>query len=151
MFEDTSTGSFIKNTFMFRWSAAKKSGVSSNSSRSTNKPMTIGRVNGRANGLGFVERAEANKGFKKFNDDEYGVSMASVAVGDESEHELQDLGRLEAQTEFLDDEESDRRSLVRSSVQPSEHGQKRSSSARRQSKSKIFRTRDVMVDIRTAP
>ncbi|KAG9692055.1 NADH-ubiquinone oxidoreductase, partial [Aureobasidium melanogenum] len=112
VFEDTSTGSFIKNTFMFRWSTSKKSGVSSSSGRSIEKPVTIGRVNGRTNGLGFVERAEANKGFKKFNDDEYGVSMASVAVGDESEHELQDLGRLEAQTEFLEDDENDRRSLT---------------------------------------
>ncbi|KAG9624687.1 NADH-ubiquinone oxidoreductase, partial [Aureobasidium melanogenum] len=93
VFEDTSTGSFIKNTFMFKWSTSKKSGVSSSSGRSIEKPVTIGRANGRTNGLGFVERAEANKGFKKFNDDEYGVSMASVAVGDESEHELQDLGR----------------------------------------------------------
>ncbi|KAG9603246.1 hypothetical protein KCU97_g1617, partial [Aureobasidium melanogenum] len=130
VFEDTSTGSFIKNTFMFRWSTTKKSGVSSSSGRSIEKPITIGRTNGRTNGLGFVERAEANKGFKKFNDDEYGVSMASVAVGDDSEHELQDLGRLEAQAEFLEDDENDRRSL---------------------SKSKIFKTRDVRVDIRSAP
>ncbi|KAG9522951.1 NADH-ubiquinone oxidoreductase, partial [Aureobasidium melanogenum] len=77
VFEDTSTGSFIKNTFMFRWSTSKKSGVSSSSGRSIEKPVTIGRANGRTNGLGFVERAEANKGFKKFNDDEYGVSMAT--------------------------------------------------------------------------
>ncbi|KAK6004770.1 hypothetical protein QM012_008632 [Aureobasidium pullulans] len=150
LFEDTSTGTFIKNTFMFRWTASKRSAVSSNSGRSIEKPVTIGRVNGRANGLGFVERAEANKGFKKFNDDEYGVSMATVAGGDESEHELQDLGRLEAQAVFLDDE-SDRRSLMRTSETPLERRQSRSNSAHRQSKTKIFKTRDVRVDIRSVP
>ncbi|KAI5247384.1 hypothetical protein E4T42_06003 [Aureobasidium subglaciale] len=136
VFEDTSTGSFIKNTFMFRWSGSKKSGVSSSSSRSTEKPVN------RANGLGFVERVEANKGFKKFNDDEYGVSTASVAVGDEREVlELQDLGRLEAQDDFHDGDESDRKSLVRASMTPSEG----------RSRSKIFKTRDVRVDVRNAP
>lgn len=151
VFEDTSTGSFIKHTFMFKWTGSKKSGVSSSSGRSIEKPITIGRANGRTNGLGFVERAEANKGFKKFNDDEYGVSMASVAVGNESEHELQDLGRLEAQAEFLEDDENDRRSLVRTSRPPYERRESRSNSAHRQSKSKIFKTRDVRVDIRSAP
>ncbi|KAI5235998.1 hypothetical protein E4T43_08881 [Aureobasidium subglaciale] len=109
VFEDTSTGSFIKNTFMFRWSGSKKSGVSSSSSRSTEKPVN------RPNGLGFVERVEANKGFKKFSDDEYGVSTATVAVGDEREVlELQDLGRLEAQDDFQDGDESDRKSTSQS-------------------------------------
>ncbi|KAI5196771.1 hypothetical protein E4T39_07617 [Aureobasidium subglaciale] len=104
VFEEGSTGSFIKNTFMFRWSGSKRSGASSSSSRSTEKPVN------KPNGLGFVERTEANKGFKKFNDDEYGVSTATVAVGDDRETlELQDLGRLEAQDDFQDGDESDTR------------------------------------------
>ncbi|CAD0092324.1 unnamed protein product [Aureobasidium vineae] len=149
-FEDTSTGSFIKNTFMFKWSGSRKSGASSDSSGSIDKPVTIGRAQGRANGFGFVERSEGNKGFKKFNDDEYGVSMATVAVGDDGDPtEMQDLGRLEAQTDYReDDDENDRRSLVRTSMPPS---QSRSNSAHRQSKSKIFKTRDVRVDISSTP
>lgn len=92
--------------------------------------------------MGFVERSEANRGFKKFNDAEYGVSTATVAVGDEREMtELQDLGRLEAQDDFREEEEEDKKSLVRASMTPSE----------RQSRSKIFKTRDVRVDVRTAP
>ncbi|KAI4722978.1 hypothetical protein E4T48_00762 [Aureobasidium sp. EXF-10727] len=119
-FEDTSTGSFIKNHFMVKWSGSRKSGASSDSSGSTDKPVTIGRAPGRANGFGFVERSEGNKGFKKFNDDEYGISLATVAVGDDGDPtEMQDLGRLEAQTEYLeDDDENDRRSLVRTSMPP---------------------------------
>ncbi|KAI4741375.1 hypothetical protein E4T50_08177 [Aureobasidium sp. EXF-12298] len=149
-FEDTSTGSFIRKTFMFKWSSGKDSGVSSSSARSTDKPLTIGRANGRANAFGFVERAEANKGFRQFNDEEYGVSMATVAVGDETEmNELQDLSGLGVQAEdFHDDDGNDRRSLVRASMTPSER-QDRSTSQHRQSKSKIFKTRDIRVDITT--
>jgi hypothetical protein len=149
-FEDTSTGSFIRKTFMFKWSSGKDSGVTDSSSRSTDKPVTIGRVNGRANGFGFVERSEANKGFRQFNDEEYGVSMATVEVGDEVEmNELQDLSGLSAPSEeYQEDDENDRRSLVRASQTPSER-QDRSSSQHRQSKSKIFKTRDIRVDITT--
>lgn len=150
-FEDTSTGSFIRKTFMFKWSAGKDSGVSSSSARSTDKPLTIGRANGRANAFGFVERAEANKGFRQFNDEDYGVSMATVQVGDEADMtELQDLSGLAAPTEedFPEDDGNDRRSLVRASHTPSER-RDRSSSQHRQSKSKIFKTRDVRVSITT--
>ncbi|THW51720.1 hypothetical protein D6D22_00638 [Aureobasidium pullulans] len=134
--ESSSTGSLIKNTFMFKWSSAKRSGISSSSSQSRS-----GKAVSRPSGMGFVERSEANRGFKKFNDAEYGVSTATVAVGDEREMtELQDLGRLEAQDDFREEEE-DKKSLVRASMTPSE----------RQSRSKIFKTRDVRVDVRTAP
>jgi hypothetical protein len=147
VFEDTSTGSFIRKTFMFKWSSGKDSGVSDSSTRSTDKPVTIGRTNGRANAFGFVERAEANKGFRQFNDEEYGVSMATVAVGDEADMtELQDLSGLGGAQSPEPDDENDRRSLVRASNTPSER-QSRVNSQHRQSKSKIFKTRDIRVDI----
>jgi len=151
-FEDTTTGSFIRKTFMFKWSSGKDSGVSSSSARSTDKPVTIGHAKGRANAFGFVERAEANKGFRQFNDEEYGVSMATVQAGDEAETmtELQDLSGLGVPTEedFPEDDGNDRRSLVRASHAPSER-RERSISQHRQSKSKIFKTRDVRVSITT--
>jgi hypothetical protein len=147
VFEDTSTGSFIRKTFMFRWSSGKDSGVSDSSTRSTDKPVTIGRTNGRTNGFGFVERSEANKGFRQFNDEEYGVSMATVAVGDEADMtELQDLSGLGRAQSPEPDDENDRRSLVRASNTPSER-QSRANSQHRQSKSKIFKTRDIRVYI----
>lgn len=76
--------------------------------------------------------------------------MATVAVGDETEmNELQDLSGLGVQAEdFHEDDENDRRSLVRASMTPSER-QDRSNSQHRQSKSKIFKTRDIRVDITT--
>lgn len=125
-FEAGSTSSFLRNTLMFKWTTRKSA---TSSSRSRN-----GKRASRPSGLTFVERSDGNKGFRKFNDAEYGISTTTVMAGDEREsQELQDLGRL---GEWAQEDRSEK-SLVRTSIIPDDP----------RGRTKITKTRDVRVNV----
>jgi hypothetical protein len=111
--------------------SSKRSGISSSQSQND-------KILSRPSGLTFSERTEANRGFTKFDGDDYGISITTVKAGEGGQMmELQDLGGLEAQDDFREEDRSIK-SLIRASVGSSEH----------RGKSKIFQTRDVWVDVK---
>lgn len=97
-----------------------------------------GKHSSKQGPLSFVERSEALKGFKRFNDADYGLTTTSVVADgttkSEFSTELQDLGSLEAQDIYTSEDKSSS-SLVRRSCSLSD------------ARAGITRRCDVSVDI----
>ena len=133
--ESNSIGSFLKNTIMLRWTDRSRSGKSAMSSSRTRSD----NQHSKPSGLSFVERSEGLKGFKRFNDAEYGVSTTTVMAGEGegSTTELHDLGALEAQDDYAQEDKSEK-SLVRQSIMFKDQ---------RRGGTRICKTRDVRVKV----